>query len=481
MLAKRSAQVFARCCRPSRARLVLPAFWLAFDLLAGMVVGAAALGVEPVGSQFQVNTYTTGYQWDASVAADAEGNFVVVWESDGSAGSDASDSSIQGQRYDATGNALGSEFQVNTYTTNAQERPSVAADADGSFVVVWKSDGSAGSDSSGSSVQGQRYDASGNALGSEFQVNTYTTGSQRDSSVAADGDGGFVVVWESNGSAGSDSSGLSIQGQRYDASGSPVGSQFQINTWVIKNQADPSVAVDADGDFVVAWSSYAGYSVFEEFHVRGRRYDASGNALGSDFKISTYTNFLNSNMRPSVASDANGDFVVVWSRYVGPAPEQGYYVQGQRYDASGDAVGSEFHIDHPGRSNPTPSVAAGAGGDFVVVWAASPPGGYGSIAGKRYDADANALDTFQANTYGVMNLFNPAVARDANGRFVVVWEGYEGPGSDTSGSSVQGRRFALSTPPPPVPSLSPPGAFGLGLLILGVAAARLRGRLRKRA
>jgi hypothetical protein len=55
----------------------------------------------------------------------------------------------QGQRYNASGSAIGGEFQINTYTTNSQYRPSVASDSSGNFVVVWESDGSAGSDTSG--------------------------------------------------------------------------------------------------------------------------------------------------------------------------------------------------------------------------------------------------------------------------------------------------------------------------------------------
>ncbi len=81
---------------------------------------------------------------------------MVVWNSVESSGSD-SFQSIQGQRYDAGGNAVGSEFQVNSYTTSWQDRPSVAVDADGDFVVVWESTGSAGSDTSFGSIQGQRF------------------------------------------------------------------------------------------------------------------------------------------------------------------------------------------------------------------------------------------------------------------------------------------------------------------------------------
>jgi len=86
--------------------------------------------------QFQVNTYTTSWQVEPAVASDAAGNFVVVWISqDGSGGG------VFGQRYASTGSALGTEFQVNTYTTGDQGYPvAVSADAAGNFVVVWNSE-----------------------------------------------------------------------------------------------------------------------------------------------------------------------------------------------------------------------------------------------------------------------------------------------------------------------------------------------------
>jgi hypothetical protein len=35
---------------------------------------------------------------------------------------------------------LGSEFRVNTYTTNSQRLPSVASDSTGNFVVAWNAE-----------------------------------------------------------------------------------------------------------------------------------------------------------------------------------------------------------------------------------------------------------------------------------------------------------------------------------------------------
>ena len=58
------------------------------------------------------------------------------------------------QRFASAGDPLGPEFLVNTYTTNNQGLPSVAAGSAGDFVVVWQSDTQ---DGSGRGVFGQRY------------------------------------------------------------------------------------------------------------------------------------------------------------------------------------------------------------------------------------------------------------------------------------------------------------------------------------
>ncbi len=59
------------------------------------------------GSQFQVNTYTTGNQKDASVAMDSAGDFVVAWQSNGN---DGSEYGVYAQRYNASGAAQGTEL-----------------------------------------------------------------------------------------------------------------------------------------------------------------------------------------------------------------------------------------------------------------------------------------------------------------------------------------------------------------------------------
>jgi hypothetical protein len=99
--------------------------------------------------------------------------------------------------------AVGTEFKVNTYTTLAQstntnsQGGSIAMDADGDFVVTWSSNGQDAILSYG--VYAQRYNAAGVKQGGEFRVNTTTTGTQKFSTVAMDADGDFVVTWSSQG------------------------------------------------------------------------------------------------------------------------------------------------------------------------------------------------------------------------------------------------------------------------------------------
>ncbi len=139
--------------RQNRSVLIAAVIWIA---------GGGAL--RPVGADdVQVNTYTTGSQLLPSVAFSAAGDFVVVWKSTGSG-----DYSVQAQRYTSDGSTAGSEFQVNTYDTGIQRQGVVALSAAGDFVVVWESDGSSGTDTTESSIQGQRYAADGSTVGGEF-------------------------------------------------------------------------------------------------------------------------------------------------------------------------------------------------------------------------------------------------------------------------------------------------------------------------
>jgi S-layer family protein len=315
----------------------------------------AASGV-PRGSEFRINTYTTGSQGLPAVAVGSRGDFVVVWESV----EDDSGQSIQGRLYDTGGNPIGAEFLVNTFTTGYQFRPRVGRAADGRFVVSWTSQNV---DGSAYGIAARRFDASGNSIGAEFVVNTYTTGDQRFGDLAVEANGNFVAVWEDYDN-NRDGSGAALLGQRHDAAGNRLGSEFQVNSYTTGNQRLPSVSVSPAGGFVIAWASQ--FQDGSSYGVFARRFDASGNAVGNDFVVNTYTPGSQSGVFGQVAHDARGNFVVTWG---GPGDGSVDGSFAQRFSASGARRGAEFRVNTytPGMQF-LPSVASDSVGNFVVAW-----------------------------------------------------------------------------------------------------------------
>jgi hypothetical protein len=251
----------------------------------------------PVGLEFLVNSHTTGQQGRPSVAADASGNFVAAWNSPEQDGMFAS---VAARRFDASGAALGADFVVNAFTTSGQGHPRVASAPDGAFVVVWTGAGSG--DDYG--VFARRYDSSGSAIGGDFRVNDYTTNLQRAPSVALDGDGAFVVSWESY---SQDGHRWGVFARRFDPSGNAIGREMRVNAFTPGDQATPSVSVGGDGAFVFAWS---GLGLEGGFNTIWGRFAPDGIPSGPDFRVSSYT--AGANYLPVLASQADGAFVVAW-------------------------------------------------------------------------------------------------------------------------------------------------------------------------
>ena len=373
-----------------------------------LLLPATVSGQAPAGTEFQINTYTTSGQTLPAVASDANGNFVVVWES---YLQDGNRWGIFGQRFSAAGVRQGNEFQINSFTTGYQQLPSMSADANGNFVVVWSS---YNQDNAGWGVFGQRFNAAGVRQGGEFRINSYTTSQQQRAVVGVDVSGSFVVAWQSKGQDGT----YGVFARIFDAAGAPQGSDFQVNTYTTGTQSYPAVAPSFNGNFVVVWHSspqdHGSYGVF------GRRFDPSGAALGGEFQINSWTTGIQ--RRPIVASDASGNFVVVWS---GADAGDVQDVMGQRFDASGSRLGSEFRINSQATGiQSLANVSSDADGNFVVVWLDYGQDGsnYGVFA-RRFDASGvPQASEFRVNTYTTNKQYRGVVASNPDGDFVVVWQ-----------------------------------------------------------
>lgn len=341
---------------------------------------------------------------------------------------------------------LGGEFLVNSYSTDRQNSPSVAIADDGDFVVVWHSGRSYGLANSSYDIKGQRFASDGSAVGGEFQINSYTTAGQSNSAVASLANGDFVVVWQSLGSSGTDTDGYSIQGQRFASNGTALGSEFQINSYTTGEQSYPAVAAAASGDFVVVWQSSRGSEDRFSYSVQGQRFASDGSFLGGQFLVNSYTS--GHQLYPALGTDAEGHFTVVWkSDESADDNTSGTTILGQRFASDGTPLATEFQINLQPTGPGPPDVAVAPDGDFAVVWDSPQSTGdddsLASVQLRRFASDGTPLAAaFQVNTYTTSNQTYAVVAAVPDGEFVVAWQSLGSNGTDTDERSIQGRRFA---------------------------------------
>jgi hypothetical protein len=397
--------------------------------LALVCVCGDGASAQPAMIDLHVNTYTTDSQGVPAVAIDADGNFVVVWQS---YRQDGSRDGIFGRRFDGAGAPLGPEFQVNTYTTNRQRFPAVAMRSTGEFVVVWQDVQQYGMSEV---VFGRLFDPSGNPASSDFQVSSDTTVLQRRPAVEMDESGRFVVVWEGSGTPGQSA----VWGRRFDASGMALGDDFTVSSST-GNQGYPSVGADGLGNFVVVWQS--GSSCSGSLRAFGQRFDSSGAPQGSEFPVGSGT--TQRQVRPRVAVAADGSFMVAWEGgESGGAYSCGTNVVARAFDASGVPAGSDIQVDtSPPPADPTndfpiaiePSVAADQAGNFVVAWVR-----------EVFDDAAEGLkdNHIRVRRFGALGVpdgpgfpadtswqrvplkSRPAVAVRTPGRFIVGWDRFD--------------------------------------------------------
>ena len=567
----------------------------------GQVFSAAGV---PQGSNFLVNTTTTGNQRDANVAMDRrDGDFIITWASQGQ---DGSGYGVYARRYSSLGVPVGGEFQVNTSTDGNQRHPGVAIDALGNFVVTWSGNGTVAGHVDADGVFAKRFNSLGVPQGGEFRVNTSTTGPQQFASVSSAGGGDYVVVWSGAGNQPGQSDGQGIFGQRFAADGDSVGPivadvQFQgnrvtpgssligpvqqlvvtfgeemltaggvnglnsilnpanwavsrggaggvggvssisfmfnstinkyqailtldsnsgtpqaepfgagdyvltvrrdvrdlagnaldgtfigtsgsggndftlnfsiadlggeggggpggqpvgaggeidVNTTLQGNQNNSHVATDADGNFVVVWvgdttfSTANGVQTFQQIYYQ--RFNAAGLPQGDEGVIFSSLGVFPLAMAPSVAMDADGGFVIAWT---GTGADDDIGIYAQRFNQFGVPVGRTFLVNtFTNNLQTNSSVAMDPNGNFVVTWTSyGQDGDRDGIYAQRFSAGGTRIGSeFLVNVTTVGRQENPQVAMDNAGNFVIAWSSF---GQDGSSWGVYGRRFSASGAP----------------------------------
>lgn len=401
------------------------------------------LSSTPLSVEQLVNSTVSNDQRLVAVGANPNSSQVVLaWAT---AGQDGSGDAIYAQRYDRYGAKVGSQFRVNTYATNAQTAPVIAMDSLGSFVIAWQS---TGQDGSGDGIYARRYGYDGVALAGEFRVNNSTGGDQRAPALAMEPDGDFVIAYQSS---TIDGNGVGIVARAYKASGSAVASEFRVNQFSTGDQQAPSVAMDGSGNFIVAWQS-AGQDGAGDAVV-ARRYTATGSAIGSEFVVNQFT--TGAQGAATVAANLDGSFTIAWQ-----SPLQdgnGDTIVARLYDSAGSAVGSEFIANTFTTGNQSaPSIATSGAGDFAIAWQSALQDGSGDAVVARTFSAAGAPTSseFVVNSFTTGAQSLPSISVEMDGDLVIAWQsaGQESGGGTSLGTFV--RRYTTANDAPVLKQIS---------------------------
>ena len=205
----------------------------------------------------------------------------------------------------------------------------------------------------------------------------------------------------------------------------------------------------ADGRYVVVWEDRSGSGVWENgTDLKAQIFNADGTKYGGE--ISVNSTVYGNQQEASVAALAGGGFVVTWKDYQTIGWSSGNdFIKAQIFGDDGSKVGGEFTVSSSGRQSQGWAQAVGlADGSFVIGWIAVGDSyainSYDSFAQHFAATGARLGGEFRINTTqsGFQGL-TQLVARD-DGGFIATWRDESRQADDPSDMAVRAQIFDSS-------------------------------------
>ncbi len=394
-----------------------------------------------IGSDFVLNSTTTGNQEFSSQAVLADGRILVVWDSfeSDAPNQDSFPIAIRGRILNSDGSISSPDFIVNTTTAGSQHGASVTALPDGNALVTWQS---SIPHTTESNILGHILHSDGTSDGADFVVNAINGMNEGGAGVVTLVDGNVFASWSVTYPSDPDApygnpnpNDLFVRILNENGVGQTA--DLPLNGAQDSLQDSQTVTPLHNGGAFVAWQSFdKGVGAFE---IHGRFMNADGTPHTPDFQINA-DNPLSGNMEPSAATLTDGRVIVTWATnkdiHTG--------VEGHILNADGTVSGPDFAVFSTTGGAVEPHVTALPDGRALVLWSDFEVATGNNIYARIVNADGTMTDgAFVVNSdmNKEMNDQHPNASVLANGDVLITWTTLNQPVGD---EDIHGRILALS-------------------------------------
>lgn len=351
----------------------------------------------------------SGDQLLPNIISDGAGGAIIAWQDR----RNGADFDIYAQRIDANGVSqwTANGVQLSAAADN-QYAPHLIADGANGAIVVWE-DRRNGIDYN---IFAQRVDGSGSVQWlADGESIVSSAGHQLTPRIVSDNAGGAIIVWADYRSG----SHYDIYAQRLIANGS---AQWTTNGVVVVNvagnQFSPSIASDGTGGMVVVWQDYRNST---DFNIYAQRLDINGAELwaANGIEISAA---LGNQVSSSIVMSGTDAFIIGWEDYRNGNSD--IYAQrvsaagSVSWNANGSIV-----CTVTGNQN-SPQMVADDSNGAILAWRDYRSGSSADIYLQRINQNGTRLWSTEGSAASsvVGNQALPVVAADGAGGVVLAWE-----------------------------------------------------------
>ena len=309
------------------------------------------LNLNPITGAMTISDTTLSMQ-DISISINSAGKTLISWR-DRRTGTYC----VYGQIFDASNAKVDTNVRLDN-SSNSVSYPDAALSDNGDIFAVWEDyNGTTGYD-----IYYRLLDATLAQIATGKCNDDAGTERQYAPYVSVNDNGYYVVVWQDYRNSQPD-----LYGQIYNAGGNTVGSNIDINgssgMVYCPYNYDYDVSMAQDSVFTAVWRDTTSGSSDPDIYMR--RFDKSGTSLTGATKINSDIGYKQSN--PHIGTAYDGSYLVVWDDYR-EGPEFGY---GQRFTSGGSSVGGNFAIDRNKgeREQFYPVSVYNSAGKSIIFWA----------------------------------------------------------------------------------------------------------------